>query len=54
MQEPQRHIVLEYGLKVLERILDKKLKKLLEISKDQFGFMKGNGTTDAIFIVRQA
>ena len=45
--------LLEHGLKVLERILDKRLWSLIDISEDQFGFMKGKGTTDAIFIVRQ-
>ena len=38
---------------MLERILDKRLRSLIDISEDQFGFMKGKGTTDAIFIVRQ-
>ena len=46
-------ILLEHGLKVLEKILDKKLRNLIDISEDQFGFMKGKGTTDTIFIVRQ-
>ena len=26
---------------------------MIDIIEDQFGFMKGKGTTDAIFIVRQ-
>ena len=45
--------LLEHGLKVLEMILDKRLRSLIDISEDQFGFMKGKGTTDAIFTVRQ-
>ena len=38
---------------MLERILDKRLRSLIDISEDQFGFMKGKGTIDAIYIVRQ-
>lgn len=43
----------EHVLKVLERILDNRLRNLVTISQKQFGFMKGRGTVDAIFIVRQ-
>ena len=43
----------EHGLKVLERILDERLREIVKIGKQQYGFMKGRGTLDAIFIVRQ-
>ena len=45
--------LLEHGLKVLERILDMRLRSLVEIDEDQFGFRRGKGTTEAIFIVTQ-
>ena len=43
----------EHGLKVLERILDERLRETVKIGKQQYGFMRGRGTVDAIFIVRQ-
>ena len=43
----------EHGLKVLERILDERFREIAKIGKQQYGFMRGRGTVDAIFIVRQ-
>jgi len=40
-------------MKVVERIFKHRLRQQIEIDDMQFGFMKGKGTTDAIFIVRQ-
>ena len=45
--------LLEHGMKVLERILDKRLRQRISIDEMQCGFMPGRGTTDAIFILRQ-
>ena len=45
--------LLEHGMKVLERVLEKRIRQKLKIDKMQFGFMPGRGMTDAIFIVRQ-
>lgn len=45
--------LLEHGMKVLERILDKRLRQRIKVDEMQFGFMPGRGTIDAIFIVRQ-
>ena len=45
--------LLEHVMKLLERILDTRLRKIVSIDESQFGFMQGKGTTDAIFIVRQ-
>ena len=41
---------MEHTMKVLERVLDTRLREIVDI--DGIGFMKGNGTTDA-WIVRQ-
>ena len=43
----------EHGLKVLERILDERFRDIVKIGKQQYGFIRGRGTVDAIFIVRQ-
>ena len=45
--------LLEHELKILERILDKRIRKAVKIDPKQFGFMPGNSTVDVIFIVRQ-
>ena len=45
--------LLEHGMKVLERVLEKRIRKKVKIDDMQFGFMPGRGTTDATFIVRQ-
>ena len=40
-------------MKIWERIIDRRLKEETTIGDEQFGFMPGRGTTDAIFAVRQ-
>ena len=45
--------LLEHGMKVAERVLERRLKQTVEIDKMQFGFTPGTGTTHAIFIARQ-
>ena len=40
-------------MKVIERVIDKLLRKRIDIDEMQFGFAPGRGTTDAIFLVRQ-
>ena len=45
--------LLEHGMKIMERVLERRLREKLNIDEMQFGFMPGRGTTDAIFIVRQ-
>ena len=40
-------------MKIWERILDKRVIGELEVAEEQFGFMPGRGTTNAIFILRQ-
>ena len=45
--------LLEHGLKVLEKILDKRLRQKITIDRMQFGFSPGKGTADAIFMIRQ-
>jgi len=45
--------LLEHGMKVIERVFVKRLRKVVDIDKMQMGFMPGKGTIDAIFIIRQ-
>ena len=48
--------MLEHGMKVLERLLERRLREKVRIDGIQFGFMPGKGTTewtDGIFVVRQ-
>jgi hypothetical protein len=45
--------LLDHVMKVLERVIEKKVRSKVVINDMQFGFRPGRGTTDAIFIVRQ-
>ena len=45
--------LLEHGLKVYEKILEMRLKKLIQLDDRQYGFRSGKSTTDPIFILRQ-
>lgn len=45
--------LLEYTIKMFERIIEKETRKLIDISEMQFGLMPGRGNIDAIFIARQ-
>ena len=45
--------LLEHGMKVTERVLERRLRQAVEIDKMQFGFRPGTGTTHATFIARQ-
>ena len=40
-------------MKLVERVLDSHIRKMVNIDEMQFGFVPGKGTTDAIFIARQ-
>ena len=43
----------EHAMKVLERVIEGRVRKIVKIDNMQFGFLAGWSTTDAIFIVRQ-
>ena len=40
-------------MKVVERVIERRIREQVKIDDMQFGFRSGRGTTDAIFIVRQ-
>ena len=43
--------LLEHVLKILERVIDARVRRIVKVDDMQFGFMAGKGTTDAIFVV---
>ena len=43
---------MRHTMKVLERIIEASLRDRVEISKQQYGFMPGKETTDAMFALR--
>ncbi|XP_063589594.1 uncharacterized protein LOC134766591 [Penaeus indicus] len=43
---------MSHTLKLLERILDSRLRQVVHIGRQQLGFMKGVGTVDGIFSLR--
>ena len=45
--------LLEHAMKVIEGVFERRIREKLQIDAIQFGFMPGNGPTDAIFTVWQ-
>ncbi|KAI5720850.1 hypothetical protein M8J77_012470 [Diaphorina citri] len=45
--------LMSHTMKMYERIIDRRIRKEVNISAEQFGFMPGRSTTDAIFALRQ-
>ena len=45
--------LLEHGMKVVEHVFEKRLRKMVEIREEQYEFVAGKGTINAIFILRQ-
>ena len=43
---------LKHSMKVVERIVEYRIRQQIDIDDMQFVFMKGKGATDATFIVR--
>ena len=44
--------LMSHTMKVLERIIETRLRDRVEISKQQYGFMPGKGTINAMFALR--
>ena len=44
---------MEHAMKVVERIFEHRIQQQIEVDDVHFGFMKGKGTTDAIFSKRE-
>ena len=45
--------LLEHGMKVVERVLEKRLHRIVSVDEMQFGFMPERGTIHAVFILRR-
>ena len=45
--------LLQHAMKIVEMVLEGRIRTLVNLNKMQFGFMSGKGTVDAIFIVRR-
>jgi len=45
--------LLEHAIKMVERIFEHRIRLQIDIDDMQFGFLKGKGTIDTIFLVRQ-
>ena len=46
-------ILLEHGMKLFEKLLEERWRKLIKVDSQQFGFCPGGSITDASFIIRQ-
>jgi hypothetical protein len=44
--------LMSHAMKLWERVVEARLRKIVKISGEQFGFMPGRSTTDAIFALR--
>ena len=45
--------LLEHAMKIVEKVLQRRIRTLINLNEMQFGFMPGNETMHAIFIVRK-
>lgn len=45
--------LLGHGMKIYEKILEKRLGRIANINNSQFGSCLGRSTTDAVFVLRQ-
>ena len=43
---------MSHTMKIWERIIETRLRNSVQISKQQYGFMPGKGTTNAMFALR--
>ena len=43
--------LLEHGMKIIERVLERKIRALVDFDEAQFSFTPGKGTTGALFLV---
>ena len=40
-------------MKIVERVLERRIRESVNIDSTQFGFMPGSGTTDVLFVIRR-
>ena len=44
--------LMSHTMKICKRIIEARLRNRVEISKQQYGFMPGKGTTNAMFVLK--
>ena len=44
--------LMSHTMKIWERVIEARIRNRVEISRKQYGFMPGKGTTDAMFALR--
>ena len=45
--------LLQHAMKIVEKVLEKRMPRMVKVDKMQFGFMHDKGTIDAVFILRR-
>ena len=45
--------LLEHAMKIIEKVLERRLRHMVKVDEMQFGFMPDKGTIDAVFIQRR-
>ena len=45
--------LLEHAMKIVETLLERRMRLMVKVDEMQFGFMPGKGTIDAVFILRR-
>ena len=45
--------LLEHAMKIVEKVLERRIRELVNIDSMQLGFMTGRETTDALFVVQR-
>ena len=43
----------EHAMKIVQKVLERRLQRMVKVDEIQFGFMPGKGTIDAVFILRR-
>ena len=42
--------LLEHAMKIVEKVLERRMRRMVKVDEMQFGFMPGKGTIDGVFI----
>ena len=45
--------LLEHAVKIVEKVLERRMRRMMKVDEMQFGFMPGKGMIDAVFILRR-
>ena len=45
--------LLEHAMKIVEKVLERRLRHMVKVVEMQFGLMPGKGAIDAVFILRR-